>query len=981
MSILGGLLLALAFAPQASAREFLCFMGGQSVSPAGCDAFQLPANAAPRVIVEVTGAAGGSSAAIGAPGATAVGRIDIVPGGWLQLVIGTMGTDLSLGKNGGGAGGGLDPQNGTGIALGYSGGGYSEVRVDPNGDAGGNCAKAKTCPKANAVIIGAGGGGMSSTGQPGGAGGIPVGTSATGTLGGKGATASAGGAAGTPSGNTVRAPAPGTAYQGGTAGRSNQCGGGGGGGGRYGGGGGAGGGNNTCGAGGGGSSMAPIGNAWFTHKPYKTNPFSGGNGFIVIHYGFDAVTQASASKSTLTVGQTVVSNAVVQGDPTKPAPTGDIKFLVCGPLAPGESGCPVLGEPLEPNPTLTPIGNTKNSSASSPAFAPKSAGAYCFRAYYRGESPADQNILGYGASIDADGDQCFTVTKAVSSTALSAPPASMQLGQTVSPTATVTSAVPPTGSVEFRLCGPVQAATACAASATKQTVALANGTATAQAFTPTSPGMWCLGASYSGDNGSQGSTAPGTSCFEVTKAASTTSVTPQKSSLVLGETTTASVNVTGNNTGGVPGGDASFHFCGPLEAAAPCSAGGAAGGTTALVNGTAASAQFAPTAAGVWCVRGEYGGSANYLASSDAGQADCFTVEKATPALDSSPGKASIVLGETNGISSSVTGNATGGIPTGKLSFSLCGPGATECELGGTLIGEVPASAAGEAASGAFTPPAPGAFCVRTDYAGDADYKAVSHGSACFAVTKAPVTGAVSPGTATSALGQDNHARFIVSGNAVGGAPTGEVAFFACGPVAQAASCDDAAARSIGTAPLTAGPDATASAQSPAFRPEKQGIHCLRAVYAGDGDYLGLTGAGSGACFTVTAASVQPVATPTPTPTPQPPGGGTFSVTRKAFTLDQLTGAVGVELAAPAAGTVEVVARVRRGRSSFVFGRKTLKVAEPGAVDLRVKPTRRGARALRTARRAKRALVLRITVTFTPTGGKPAVRRTRLRIR
>jgi hypothetical protein len=86
------------------------------------------------------------------------------------------------------------------------------------------------------------------------------------------------------------------------------------------------------------------------------------------------------------------------------------------------------------------------------------------------------------------------------------------------------------------------------------------------------------------------------------------------------------------------------------------------------------------------------------------------------------------------------TAAVTGGVlPSGTVSFSVCGPlaGAEGCAADGTPVGSAVTLADGSATSESFTPEAPGTYCFRADYSGDAANAASSDGTVgqCFTAT------------------------------------------------------------------------------------------------------------------------------------------------------------------------------------------------------------------------------------------------------
>jgi hypothetical protein len=222
---------------------------------------------------------------------------------------------------------------------------------------------------------------------------------------------------------------------------------------------------------------------------------------------------------------------------------------------------------------------------------------------------------------------------------------------------------------------------------------------------------------------------------------------------VLGDSVSDRAVVGGNAVGGPPTGTVSFSVCGPL-AAGTCQTGGTALGTNGVsaIAGTndseAVSESFMPTQAGRYCFRGDYSGDADYGASSDSSEAECFAVTPAPSATVTAPSSGSFDLGGsvTDGVV--VTGNTAGGDPMGTVSFFVCGPMPTgTCDTGGTPLGSATlgpdanaATFTATATSAAYTPGSPGRYCFRGVYSGDANYQPSSDSGAneCFSVTALP---------------------------------------------------------------------------------------------------------------------------------------------------------------------------------------------------------------------------------------------------
>ncbi len=563
--------------------------------------------------------------------------------------------------------------------------------------------------------------------------------------------------------------------------------------------------------------------------------------------GCFAVTQANSATtstpadSTLQIGATTHDSAAVTGNTTGGTPAGSVSFSVCGPLV-SSSGCATGG---------TSIGSATLSggAADSPSFTPTALGTYCYRTNYSG----DANYL---ASADSSARECFTVTAADSETISTPADNSIQLGAATHDSAVVTGntvAGTPAGTVNFSVCGPLDSASGCTTGGSSLGGAtLSGGTATGPSFTPSALGTYCYRADYAGDGNYLGSSdGSAGECFTVTKADSATISTPGDSSIQLAGSTSDSVTVTGNATGGIPTGSVSFSVCGPLSSASGCATGGSSVGIASLSGGSATSPRFMPTALGTYCFRADYSGDGDYLASSDGSVTECFAVTPADSSTTSTPADSSIGLGAATSDSVAVTGNATGGAPAGSVSFSVCGPlvSASGCATGGTSIGSATLSG-GAADSPSFTPTALGTYCYRADYVGSGNYLGSSDGSPseCFTVTQAQSMTTSTPADSSVGLGGATSDGVVVSGNPVAGTPTGDVSFAVCGPLDSASGCTTGGS-SLGGATLSGG-----TATGPSFTPSALGTYCYRADYAGDGNYLGSSDGSAGECFTVTKA-------------------------------------------------------------------------------------------------------------------------------
>jgi hypothetical protein len=338
--------------------------------------------------------------------------------------------------------------------------------------------------------------------------------------------------------------------------------------------------------------------------------------------------QGGGNVSSIAVGQSVTDHAQVDGTAAAGAPSGTVEFFLCSPAQVTSGACESGGSTVGSPVGLTRIGSTSSSSADSASATPSSPGTWCFRAVYK---PAAGSF--YLSSSDGSTTECFTVTKAASSTKTTPSSGSIVLGEALTDKANVSGLggefPAPTGSVTFFVCGP--GASECASGGTQvgAVKSLSSGAASSDSFTPKQTGSYCFRAEYGGDGSYQGSKDGSTTeCFMVNKAASSTKTTPSSGSIVLGEALTDKANVSG--LGGefpAPTGSVTFFVCGP--GASECASGGTqVGAVKSLSSGAASSDSFTPKQTGSYCFRAEYGGDGSYQGSKDGSTTECFTVVK-----------------------------------------------------------------------------------------------------------------------------------------------------------------------------------------------------------------------------------------------------------------------------------------------------------------------------------------------------------------
>jgi hypothetical protein len=410
------------------------------------------------------------------------------------------------------------------------------------------------------------------------------------------------------------------------------------------------------------------------------------------------------------------------------------------------------------------------------------------------------------------------------------------------------------------------------------------------------------------------------------QSATTTFTTSQVSStsVVLGSSATDTATVHGTTTNGSPTGTVAFYVCqtgttqtlspGPCAATAPDHLSTAHLVTGASDTSTAASGSFTPTSAGTWCFSAVYTSNSSYSGSSDNTTAsnpdnnECFVLTTATSTTTSFISSAHVTLGPSGSVNDSVTvtGGLAGGSPTGTVVFYLCHTGTTQtmtpapCAPGGTpedpgeslLTGQGDSSSA---TSASVMPASTGTWCFSAVYQGSAQYQGSSDNTSssnldsneCVLVSSAPSTTASFVSVAHVTLGPGGTVTdsVTVTGNSVGGSPTGTVDFYVCGPGSAVALCTSTA-HPEGAPTLAASGSDTSVATSSTLAPGAAGTWCFAAVYvpSAGANYAGSSDNQSGSpdtneCFN---ATIPPDAITSPNHPPAPAVLGqtfTFTVT------------------------------------------------------------------------------------------------------
>src|SRR2546422_1214190 len=374
------------------------------------------------------------------------------------------------------------------------------------------------------------------------------------------------------------------------------------------------------------------------------------------------------------------------------------------------------------NVTFTPGGTcTLVSGSCSVAVTPSTSGTLSISASYNGDS----------AHAASAGSTSITVNKRATITAVSCSPASVQVGQSTTCTASVSDTSPgttsaPSGTVGFTSSGLGSFAGApCNLVAVNSTTAICNATYTPSgisARTDTITGTYTPSASDTVHNASSG-----TFLLDVTIAPlnpTSTSVSCTPSNIVVNQVTTCTAAVTDTSPGTLitPSGTVTFTPNGS------CTLSGSAGTASCSTNIT-------PTAAGTLGVTTNYNGDTNHNGSEGS---TIVTVNKRVTSTSVSCTPSTVANSTSTNCTATVTDTDVGTIttPTGSIGLSSNSTGAFSsptCTLAATSTVGV------SKCSVTYTPGKTGSHGITGAFAGDSIHLAGS-GSVTLTVVSQPST-------------------------------------------------------------------------------------------------------------------------------------------------------------------------------------------------------------------------------------------------
>jgi len=456
---------------------------------------------------------------------------------------------------------------------------------------------------------------------------------------------------------------------------------------------------------------------------------------VIVNVAATTTTTLSAVPTTLTVGQTLTLTATVKAS-AGITPTGTVTFL---------NGTASLGT------------GTLNSSGVATLVLTPPVGVYSITASYAGSSTDAASVSSPPIKV--------TVTLAPTTTTLIAVPTTLNYGQTLTLTATVTASngVAPTGAVTF-LNG----------AATLGTGTLNSSGVATLVLTP-AVGTYSITASYGGSSTDAASVSSPPIKVTVTLAPTTTTLIAVPTTLNYGQTLTLTATVTASN-GVAPTGAVTF-----LNGAATLG--------TGTLNASGVATLVLTPAVDTYSITASYGGSSTDAASVSSPPIT-VTVNPAvtTTTLIATP--TTLYAGRTLTLTATVTAGS-GSTPTGTVTFLN----------GAASLGTGTLNAAGVAAL-VLTPPL-GIYSITAAYGGTTDDAP--------SVSSPPITVNVDyPATATVLTASpdpspvENNVTFTATVSSSAGTPTGTVSFYD-GTVLLGTSTLESGVATYSTSALTVG--------------------------------------------------------------------------------------------------------------------------------------------------------------------------------
>jgi hypothetical protein len=528
----------------------------------------------------------------------------------------------------------------------------------------------------------------------------------------------------------------------------------------------------------------------------------------------------------LALGDTFTDTASVTYD--GPTPTGTVTFDVFGP----NSGSECFGPPM-----FTDTEPLTDGTATSSPFTGTDAGGYQVVAHYSGDStyaPTTSNCF--------DESESISVSQATPQLTTQVSQDPIAVGAALTDTATLApvppGATPPTGTVTFDVYGPDDNTGCDTTPALSSTASVdASGTAVSDPLTPTSPGLYTIVASYSGDGSyAPASTGCGDETVNVTMAGPAIATQVSAASIDPGGSFDDTATLTTPPSNFAPTGTVTFSVYGPDDPT--CSTEPVLDPVRNLDGSTVNSGSLTPPSPGTYRVIASYSGDNRFAPSTTAcgDPNETVVVGLETAVIASAVSSTPITLGQGFHDTATLAPPAGAPAPTGNVTFTVFST--PDCTGPPAFTSTTALNAAGTAAvSGDFTPTAAGTYHAIASYPGDTDYNAVATGcgdpgeNVVVDRTAAPISTQVSAATIVVGSAFSDTARLTPPAGAP--APTGNVTFTVYGPADPSCAADPLFASTV-----PVGPSGTTAVSDP-LTPGAPGTYRAIATYSGDPNYAG----------------------------------------------------------------------------------------------------------------------------------------------
>ncbi len=585
-----------------------------------------------------------------------------------------------------------------------------------------------------------------------------------------------------------------------------------------------------------------------------------------------SIATALSPSSPITVGTSVHDTATLSGASSNVG--GTVTYTVytnsnCSTKATSQ----ISGQPAA-------VTVTKGVVPNSASVTFNQAGTYYWQASYSGDSDDY-------ATVSTCSTETLVVNKAGPSITTALSSGSINIGQSVNDTATLSGATANAGGTVTYT---VYTNSNCSTAATTQisgqppVVTVTGGVVPNSAsVTFNQAGTYYWQAFYSGDSNNAGAISGcSTETLVVNKAGPsiTTALSPGSSIAIGGSVhDTATLSGASSNAGGTV--TYTVYTNSNCSTAATTQISGQPPVVTVTGGVVPNSASVTFNQAGTYYWQAFYSGDSNNAGAISGCSTETLVVNKAGPSITTALSSGSINIGQSvndTATLSGATANAGGTVTYTVYTNSNCSTAATTQISGQPAVVTVTKGVVPNSASVTFNQA--GTYYWQAFYSGDSsNMSALSTcGDETLVVSPASTTTETTASTSSVTLGSGATVTdtATVSGPTPGTGlptPTGTVSFYLClvsSATAQTGTCAaDSANLVAGTNPVTlgAGSGDTNTATSPAYTPTAAGSYCFSAVYSGDTNYNGSSDNLSGTpdsteCFSVTLPPAPPKGSP-----------------------------------------------------------------------------------------------------------------------